>query len=252
MTTGIEIVENQGILEIHIDRAEKKNALTAAMYATMTGALESASARGDIGAVLIAGRGDAFCAGNDLADFVSGPEGAAAAFAFIRAIALFDKPIVAAVQGLAVGVGTTLLFHCDLVYAAPDARFLMPFVNLGIVPEAGSSLLAPARLGYAKAAAMLLLGEPIDAIAADSAGLVTAVVPGGELLAHSRAKAAALMAKPPQALMATRRLMKGDPAAVVERIEEEARIFREAMQSAEAREAFAAFFEKRPPVFRRD
>ncbi|WP_395334581.1 enoyl-CoA hydratase-related protein [Novosphingobium sp. BL-8H] len=252
MSTGIEIVENEGILEIHIDRAEKKNALTAAMYGAMIAALEGASARGEIGAVLIAGKGDAFCAGNDLADFISGPEGAAAAFAFIRAIALFDKPIVAAVQGLAVGVGTTMLFHCDLVYAAPDARFVMPFVNLGIVPEAGSSLLAPATLGYAKAAAMLLLGEPMGAEAADAAGLVTALVPGGELLAHARAKAGVLMAKPPQALMATRRLMKGDPAAVVARIDDEARVFRSAMQSAEAREAFTAFFEKRPPVFHRD
>ncbi|WP_037492539.1 enoyl-CoA hydratase-related protein [Sphingobium indicum] len=210
MSESIAVIEQGGVLEIHIDRPDKKNALTAAMYRAMTAALADASARADIGVVLFAGRGDAFCAGNDLRDFMAGPEGGAAAFAFIRAIAAFDKPLVAAVQGLAVGVGTTMLFHCDLVYAAPDARFIMPFVNLGIVPEAGSSLLA-----------------------------------------HARAKAAALMAKPPQALAATRRLMKGDPAALTARIEEEARLFQQTLASPEAQEAFTAFFEKRAPVFRR-
>lgn len=256
MSDGIAIIEEQvdggAVIEIHIDRPDKKNALTAAMYRTMTAALADASGRADVGGALITGRGGAFCAGNDLMDFMAGPEGGAAAFAFIRAIAAFDKPIVAAVEGLAVGVGTTMLFHCDLIYAAPDARFIMPFVNLGIVPEAGSSLLAPAVMGHAKAAAMLLLGEPMDARTADHVGLITAIVPADSLLAHARAKTAALMSKPPRALAATRRLMKGDPAPIVARIEEEARLFREALVSAEAQEAFAAFFEKRPPVFRRD
>lgn len=251
MSEQIAIVENAGVIEIHIDRPDKKNALTAAMYRAMTAALADASARAEIGAVLFAGKGDAFCAGNDLKDFMAGPEGGAAAFDFIRAIAAFDKPLVAAVQGLAVGVGTTMLFHCDLIYAAPDARFIMPFVNLGIVPEAGSSLLAPATLGYAKAASMLLLGEPMDAETADRAGLVTAIVPADILLDHARQKAAALMTKPPQALAATRRLMKGDPAVLNQRIEEEARLFGEILASPEAQEAFAAFFEKRAPVFRR-
>ncbi|MBH1992928.1 MAG: enoyl-CoA hydratase/isomerase family protein [Sphingomonadaceae bacterium] len=251
MSEHIAIVENAGVIEIHIDRADKKNALTALMYRAMIAALADAAARSDIGAVLFAGKGDAFCAGNDLKDFMAGPEGGAAAFDFIRAIAAFDKPLVAAVQGLAVGVGTTMLFHCDLIYAAPDARFIMPFVNLGIVPEAGSSLLAPAIMGHAKAAAMLLLGEPMDAAAADSAGFITAIVPADTLLDHARAKAAHLMGKPPQALLATRRLMKGDPAILNARIEEEARLFRETLISAEAQEAFAAFFEKRAPVFRR-
>ena len=239
MSNGIEIIEQGGVLEIHIDRPDKKNALTAAMYDSMTAALSDASGRSDIGAVLIAGKGDAFCAGNDLKDFTQGPQGGAAAFAFIRAIAGFDKPLIAAVQGLAVGVGTTMLFHCDLVYAASDARFIMPFVNLGIVPEAGSSLLAPATLGHAKAAAMLLLGEPMDAETADRSGLVTAVIP-------------TVMKKSPKALAATRRLLKGDPAALLDRIEEEARLFEQMLESEEAQEAFAAFFEKRAPVFRRD
>ena len=251
MSEHIAVIEQAGVLEIHIDRPDKKNALTTAMYRAMTAALADASARADIGAVLFAGRGDAFCAGNDLKDFLAGPEGGAAAFAFIRAIVAFDKPLVAAVQGLAVGVGTTMLFHCDLIYAAPDARFIMPFVNLGIVPEAGSSLLAPALMGHAKAAAMLMLGEPMDAQGADRAGLVTAIVPADQLLDHARARAAALMAKPPQALAVTRRLMKGDPATLTARIDEEARLFRESLTSPEAQEAFTAFFEKRAPVFRR-
>ena len=252
MSESIAIIEDiAGVIEIHIDRPDKKNALTAPMYHAMTAALADASARADIAVVLFTANGDAFCAGNDLKDFMAGPEGGAAAFAFIRAIAAFDKPIVAAVQGLAVGVGTTMLLHCDLIYAAPDARFIMPFVNLGLVPEAGSSLLAPATLGHAKAAAMLMLGEPMDAEAADRAGLVTAVVPAEGLLAHARAKARILVAKPPQALATTRRLMKGDPAALTARIEEEAGLFRDTLRSAEAQEAFAAFFEKRAPVFRR-
>jgi enoyl-CoA hydratase/carnithine racemase len=253
VSESIAIIEDiAGVIEIHIDRPDKKNALTVPMYHAMTAALADASARADIAVVLFTANGDAFCAGNDLKDFMAGPEGGAAAFAFIRAIAAFDKPIVAAVQGLAVGVGTTMLFHCDLIYAAPDARFIMPFVNLGLVPEAGSSLLAPATLGHAKAAAMLMLGEPMDAEAADRAGLVTAVVPADGLLAHARAKARILVAKPPQALATTRRLMKGDPAALTARIEEEAGLFRDTLRSAEAQEAFAAFFEKRAPVFRRD
>jgi enoyl-CoA hydratase/carnithine racemase len=249
MTDDVKVISDSHVLEIEIARPGKKNALTGAMYRVMTSALAEASGQSAIAAVLIHGAGDAFCAGNDLADFVSGPEGAAAAFDFIRAIALFQKPVVAAVQGLAVGVGTTLLFHCDLVYAAPDARFIMPFVNLGIVPEAGSSLLATATLGYAKAASMLLLGEPLDAQGADKAGLITGIVPSDSLLDHARSKARLLTTRPPEALLATRRLMKGDQAALVARIEEEAALFRSAMQSPEAREAFAAFFEKRPPVF---
>ncbi|BAV66020.1 enoyl-CoA hydratase [Sphingobium cloacae] len=251
MSEGINLAESEGVIEIHIDRPDKKNALTAAMYHAMTAALADASRRSDVGAVLIAGKGSDFCAGNDLKDFLAGPQGGEAAFAFIRAIAVFDKPVVAAVQGLAVGVGTTMLFHCDLIYAAPDARFIMPFVNLGIVPEAGSSLLAPAIMGHAKAAAMLLLGEPMDAEAADRAGLVSAVVPNDVLLDHARKKAAALTSKPPQALAATRRLLKGDLDGLRARIDEEGRLFMEAMQSAEAQEAFTAFFEKRAPVFRR-
>ncbi len=146
MTDFVKVTNDRHVLEIEIDRPGKKNALTGAMYRIMTSALTDASHRSDVRAVLIHGTGDAFCAGNDLADFVSGPEGAAAAFDFIRAIAMFQKPIVTAVQGLAVGVGTTLLFHCDLVYAAPDARFVMPFVNLSF-RKPDQACLRPLRLG---------------------------------------------------------------------------------------------------------
>jgi enoyl-CoA hydratase/carnithine racemase len=250
MADEIEVRDGGGVIELHLDRADKKNALTSAMYRTMTAALAEASTRPDIVAVLIAGKGDAFCAGNDIKDFLQ-PGGGDAAFAFIRARAEFDKPIVAAVQGLAVGVGTTMLLHCDLVYAAPGTRFITPFVNLGIVPEAASSMLLPARIGHAKAAQMLLLGEPLDAESAERGGLVTAIVSADALLDHARAKAAALTRQPPQALIDTRRLLKGDAAAVISRIEEEAELFAKAIDSAEAREAFTAFLEKRAPRFAR-
>jgi enoyl-CoA hydratase/carnithine racemase len=163
---------------------------------------------------------------------------------FIRALAAFEKPLVAAVEGPAVGVGTTLCFHCDLVYAAPDARFQMPFVNLGLVPEAGASLLAPQRFGYAKAAEFILLAESFDASVARDLGLVNAIVEPGELYAHALAKAQALAAKPRDALLATRRLLRGDPAVLKARMDEELRLFGEAVRSPQARAAFTAFMQK--------
>ena len=241
MSEHIRLSESDGWLEIALCRPAKKNALTAAMYHAMTGALLTATARDDIACVLFTGDGDAFCAGNDLSDFVQGPDGAAPAMAFIEALAAFDKPLVAAVQGMAVGIGTTMLLHCDLIYAAPDARFAMPFVKLGLVPEAGSSLLAPALLGRAKAAAMLLLGETIGAEEAERAGLVSALVPAENLHEHARAKAAALVGLPRAALLATRRLLRPHASALEGRIAEEAALFAEALQSPEAQAAFAAF-----------
>lgn len=241
MTDQIRVTLGAGYVEIGIDRPAKKNALTSQMYHAMTAALADAGARDDIAGVLFTGAGNAFCAGNDLSDFVQGPEGAAAAMAFIRALAAFDKPMVAAVQGMAVGIGTTMLLHCDLIYAAPDARFAMPFVKLGLVPEAASSLLAPALLGRAKAAAMLLLGETIGAEEAERAGLICAIVPAESLHEHARAKAAALARQPRAALLATRRLLRPDAAEVESRIAQEAALFATAIQSAEAQAAFAAF-----------
>ncbi|PXA85940.1 enoyl-CoA hydratase [Nostoc sp. 3335mG] len=251
MTEGVQRIDTDGVIELRFTRPDKKNAITAAMYRAMTDALSDAAARDDIAAVLLSGEGDSFSAGNDLKDFMSGPQGASAAMEFVMAIAAFGKPIVAAVQGQAVGIGTTMLLHCDLVYAAPDARFTVPFAKLGLVPEAASSLLLPARIGQAKAAAMFLLGEPLDAGGAEKAGLVTAVVPADALLDHARAKAAALTQMPPQALARTRALMRRDPAEVLARAKQEQGQFAEALAGAEAKEAFAAFFEKRAPVFRK-
>ncbi len=248
MSEGIKLIEAGRTVEIHIDRADKKNALTASMYRQMTAALEKASESSEIDVVLIAAEGAVFCSGNDLRDFLAGPQASEAAFDFVKTIVAFQKPIVAAVQGAAVGIGTTMLFHCDLVYATHETQLSMPFVGLGLVPEAGASLLAPALLGHAKAASMLLLGEPLDAVSAERAGLVTAIVSAELLLAHARAKAAALVAQPAKALAITRRLMRSRSDGLAARIDEEADYFKELMQSAEAREAFTAFLEKRKPV----
>lgn len=247
----IKVIEAGRTVEIHIDRVHKKNALTAEMYRRMAAALEGASKSSRVDVMLIAAEGPVFCSGNDLKDFLAGPAASAAAFDFVKTLVDFQKPIIAAVQGAAVGIGTTMLFHCDLVYATPDAQLSMPFVGLGLVPEAGASLLAPAALGHAKAASMLLLGEPLDAASAERAGLVTAIIPDDLLLAHARAKAAALAAQPAKALAVTRRLMRPNPDGLAARIDEEAHHFKELMQSADAREAFTAFLEKRKPIFSR-
>ena len=250
MSEGVKRRDEEGIIGITLDRPDKKNALTAAMYRAITAALAEASARDDVACVLLTGEGGAFCAGNDIGDFLK-PGGAEAALAFVRAIGGFDKPIVAAVRGLAIGVGTTMLLHCDLVYAAPGTRFSVPFASIGIVPEAASSLLLPTRMGYAKAAEMLLLGQSIDAAQADRDGLITAVVPADDLEAYALAKGRAFGAMPRRALRETRRLMKGDMSAVDARMLEEAAALRVALEGAEAKEAFTAFLEKRLPDFRK-
>lgn len=250
MHEGIIRDDRDGIVHIRLDRAAKKNAITADMYRGMTAALEEAGARRDVACVLIAGEGDAFCAGNDIADFLK-PGGAEAALEFIRTIGRFDKPIVAAVQGLAIGVGLTMLLHCDLIYAAPATRFSVPFAAIGIAPEAASSLLLPARIGAAKAAPMFLLGEPITAEEAERLSLVTAIVPAADLHAHALGKAEALVRMPPQALAVTRRLIRGDTDAILARMAEEATLVEAALAGEEAKEAMTAFMEKRPPDFSR-
>jgi enoyl-CoA hydratase/carnithine racemase len=236
----VSVIEGAGFVELHLDRAEKKNALTSAMYRELTDALSRAGRSADVRAVLIAGAGQAFCAGNDLGDFLNAP-GGTDALDFLLALVTFPKPIVAAVQGPAVGIGTTMLFHCDLVYAAPDASFIMPFVRLGLVPEGGSSLAAPALLGPARAARMLLLGEPMGAREAAAAGLVSEVVDAALLLDHARGKVAALLDLPPHALAATRGILRGDPAAMLARIDAEAALFAAALRSPEAKVVIAAF-----------
>ncbi len=246
MTTGIEIAREGGVLRLTLARPEKKNALTGAMYDALLDAFEAASSDDRIGAILIAGSGGAFTAGNDIGDFLSFAAEPAKAppFRFIRALAALDKPLVAAVEGVAVGIGTTLLLHCDLAYAAPSATFRMPFVDLGLVPEAGSSLLLTQRVGPAKAAELLMLGEGFDAAEAQRLGIVNAIVPAEGLVEHALAKAGALAAKPRDALLTTRRLLRGDRAPLMAAIEAEAQAFGRALASDEARTAFMAFLSR--------
>ena len=247
VTTTLEA----GVLSIVMNRPEKKNALTHAMYAAMADALERAERDAAIRVSLITGSGDAFTAGNDLGDFMSAPPqgGDAPVFRFLRAISSARKPVVAAVNGLAVGVGTTMLLHCDLVYAARSATFTAPFVNLALVPEAASSLLLPQRIGHAKAAELFLLGAKLDAAQAEAAGLVAAVFDDATLLTEATTRAKALAAKAPNAVRMTKELMKRQPEPVDARMAEEARHFGAQLASPEVREAITAFMQKRAPDF---
>ncbi|MBY0455047.1 MAG: enoyl-CoA hydratase [Burkholderiaceae bacterium] len=241
-----------GVTTVTFNRVERKNSLTAAMYAALADALEAASTDSSVRVVVLQGDVTVFSAGNDISDFLQQPPVTldAPVFRFLRAIATFPKPLVAAVCGPAVGVGTTLLFHCDLVYAGDNAAFSMPFVNLGLCPEAGSSLLVPQMMGYHRAAEALLLGEPFMAEAALEVGLVNRVVPPTECNAIAQAQARRLAAKPLSALIETKRLLKkGQTAAVLERMAEEGTSFGRMLAEPAAREAFTAFMEKRRPDF---
>lgn len=242
--SGIDLGVADGIQTIRLNRPDKKNAISAPMYRMMTEALLRGDAEPDVRVHLFCGLPGLFTAGNDLADFAAGAEGAAAAFAFVRSLPLITKPMIAAVDGTAIGIGTTLLFHCDLVYATPSAVFITPFLDLGLVPEAASSLLAPARMGHARAFELLVLGVPFDAEKAKSAGLVNEVVHAGRLEELARASALRIAGKPPEALSLSRRLLRPDPSSVIARIDEEAALFQERLESSEARAAFAAFFAK--------
>lgn len=250
----IQTAREARVLTVTLDRPDKRNALTVEMYATLSAILTDAAADGDVRCVVIAGAGAGFCAGNDMQDFLKRPPSTVdhPVLALLGDLAQFPKPLVAAVHGAAVGVGTTMLLHCDLIYAARDARLQTPFVDLGLVPEAGSSLLLPAMLGHCKAAELLLLAEPIDAEAALALGLVNAVL---EDAAAARAKAQeaalTLAAKPPAALARTKALMRDDGGAVQRRIRDEASQFAECLTSPELKEAVTAFLEKRPPDFSR-
>jgi enoyl-CoA hydratase/carnithine racemase len=237
-------VQREGaVLRITLMRPEKKNALTSAMYLAMIAALHDAQDDPAIGAVLLEGSGGSFTAGNDIGDFLAqaGKPEALAALDFVRAVARCDVPIVAAVEGVAVGIGTTVLFHCDLVYAAPDARFRMPFVDLALVPEAAASLLVPARVGRVRAAELLLLCEAFGAEQALDFGMINAIVPNEALGATALARAQALAAKPREAVRLTRRLLRGDDTAILARIEEEATLFAQRLSSTETQAIMAAF-----------
>jgi enoyl-CoA hydratase/carnithine racemase len=242
------------VARIRFDRLDKKNAITAEMYAQLGAALAAADADPRARAVLLHGTADCFTAGNDVADFLNAPRerDASPARALFEALPRMKKPVVAAVGGPAVGIGTTMLLHCDLVYAAPNARFQLPFVPLGIVPEFGSTLLLPLIAGYQRAARLLLLGQPFTAQEAYEAGIVTAVVPQENLLSEAEKTAIALASLPPESIRLTKRLMKARYAeALAAAIEEETRIFTERLASPEAKEAMSAFLEKRKPDFSR-
>jgi enoyl-CoA hydratase/carnithine racemase len=254
MSANILVEAKDRIARIEIARTDKKNALTQDMYRAMLKALEAADADAQVRAILIHGARDCFTAGNDLKDFLeSSPgDGPRASFQFIQALPKVAKPLIAAVGGAAVGVGTTMLLHCDLVYASQGARFQMPFVPLGLVPEASSSLLLPMIAGYQRAAELLLLGQPFGAEKALAAGFVTEIVPEAELLEYARNAAVAVAALPPASVRAAKALMKRALLApVAAQMEEERRIFSERLQSGEAKEAMTAFFEKRKPDFSR-
>ena len=240
---NVKITRDGAVLCVTFDRPDKKNALNRAMYMAATAALRQADGDPSIGAIVFAGSGGAFTAGNDIADFVeagAGP-GEFPAFTFIKALAACEIPLVAAIEGIAVGIGATMMLHCDLVYVAPGTVFRLPFVDLGLVPEAASSRLLPRRIGMAKAAELLLLCEPFDAEEAVRLGLANAVVPACELHDFALERAARLATKPRAAIAATRRLMRGDGKEILARIEEEARLFSTALRSDEACAAFAAF-----------
>jgi len=241
------------ILTIRLNRPDKKNALTFTMYNAMTDALVKADSDPRVRVVLITGTPDCFTAGNDLADFASAKPGQVSpAIRYLETLAALAKPVVAAVGGVAIGIGTTMLLHCDLVYAAAGARFQLPFVNLGLCPEAASSTILPALMGIHRAAELLLYGEPFGAEAARELGIVNQVVADADLLATTTAKAHQLSQKPPAALRTTKMLLKCSQAeAVKQAMSRESEQFAGLLQGPEAKEAMTAFMERRKPDFSR-
>ena len=237
---------------IEIHHPEQMNALTLDMYSTMTDAINEADANPDVRALLLHGTEDCFTSGNDLKDFSDNPIKGEEhpAFQFLIAISQAKKPVVAAVNGPAVGIGTTMLLHCDLVYAAPNARFQMPFVNLGLCPEGAASLLLPIMAGHQRAAELLLLGEPFSAKKAEEIGLVNKVCHESELLKNAQEQAQKLTILPPASVVLTKALLKkGNALAVKETMSEEIGFFIERLASPEAKEAIEALFERRKPDF---
>jgi len=230
-----------------MNRPEKKNALTLAMYAAMTRALQEADGSDAIRCVMFAGAPGVYCAGNDINDFMQAAGGRweSTAVDFLKALAQSRKPLVAAVGGLAIGIGTTMLFHCDHVVAGADAALSTPFLKLGLIPEAASTLLAPMRIGHARAFSLLAMGRPLSASEAKDAGIVNTVVENAPVDDAARKAAFDIAALPPKALAVARSLMRGNVPAAIERIEAESAHFRDLLQSAEARAAFQAFFARK-------
>jgi enoyl-CoA hydratase/carnithine racemase len=241
-----------GVAQIRIERPEKKNALTAAMYVGLTEAFQRAEADKAVRVLLLQGSETCFTAGNDLQDFMNTPprDEASATIRFIKQLPATRKPLVAAVAGPAVGIGTTMLLHCDLVYADPNARFQLPFVNLGLCPEAASSYLLPQIVGYPRAAELLLLGDPFSAAQALEMGLINGITPAGEVIATALTKSRQLAERPAASLLLTKALLKRAHARLVEEtMTEELANFGQRLTSPEAAEAFRAFFERRKPDF---
>jgi enoyl-CoA hydratase/carnithine racemase len=249
MSGHVIVLDDGPIRILRLNRPEKKNALTDAMYDTLSEALENAAVSKTIRCVVIAGGPAAFTAGADLQDFLHAArhmEGLRPqAMRFLHRIAHAGKPLVAAVEGVAIGIGTTLLLHCDYVVAAIDARFSTPFVHLGLVPEAGSSLLMPRLMGTRRAFELLVMGHPLDADEAKAVGLVNAVVPAGEVEPEALKAARQIAALPAEAVAASRRLIRGSTAEIVRRIDEESEIFKRRLKSEEAKAAFEAFFSRK-------
>lgn len=242
----LQVLEHGPVLELRFNRPDKKNAITGAMYLAMAEAMGRPGHR----VLLFSATGDIFTAGNDIKDFLAMRELVdTPPSQFIHALATANRPMIAAVQGAAIGVGTTMLLHCDLVYAAPAATFSTPFVNLGLVPEAGSSILLPARIGVARASAMLLLGEAMNAADALQAGLLNEIVPAEALHAHALGVAHRLARQPSAAVTASRALIRQGREALYAQMRLEQAAFGAALAGPEAKEAFAAFLERRLPVF---
>jgi enoyl-CoA hydratase/carnithine racemase len=254
MIEEIRVHAEAGVTTITLNRLARKNSITAAMYGAMADAVAAAQQDSATRVVVLQGHETVFSAGNDIGDFLDKPPAGADSpvFRFLHGIATFDKPLLAAVCGPAVGIGTTMLFHCDLVYAGDNAAFSMPFVNLGLCPEAASSLLVPQMLGYHRGAEALLLGEPFMAEAALEVGLVNRVLPPTEASNYAQAQARKLAAKPLTSLVETKRLMKhGQQQRVLQQMQEEGASFRRMLGEPAAKEAFTAFMEKRRPDFSR-
>jgi enoyl-CoA hydratase/carnithine racemase len=250
MTAHITVGKADSVLTLVMNRPEKKNALTDAMYGVLADEIEAAETDKAVRVIVIRGEGDMFTAGNDLADFAAArpDDGTRNVGRFIHALARATKPLIAAVQGRAVGVGTTMLLHCDYVVLAEDAKLTTPFVNLALVPEAASSLLLPARIGHLRAFAMLALGEAVEAQQAVEWGLANRVVPLGELVPAIEGAAARIARQPLGAIQATKRLMR-DAEQLTGQMAVEGKEFSARLQSPEAKEAFMAFAQRREPDF---
>jgi len=249
---SIKTATHNGVATIEIARPEKKNAITVAMYSAMAEALIAANADATVRAVLVTGQPGIFTSGNDLEDFMqrSGAGMDSPVFQFMRALIGCEKPVVAAVTGAAIGIGTTMLLHCDLVYVSDEARLAMPFVSLGLVPEFASSLIVPKLAGGVRANEKLLLGDPFTAEDAVEMRIANAVLPAGEVVNHARRIAERFNTLPPSAVRDTKKLLRrGSAEAVMQAIAAEGEIFLQRVVSAEAREAFSAFFQKRKPDF---